>query len=293
MQLRRRQLRSDTAQTSTIIPANHDTRTPSRSQSRSASASASPEKSGSALTPESAKSETSLNKRKLAAVDADPLDYEEPPQKRSRSPGLDSIITDPEEAVDILVKTEVKGRLRRNLLPLSIPESLSSQPNSRPHSPSLRGRGKGHRGRGRAGRGNGRGRPRLEKAEAEAKSSSAPSTSALLSGDDQKAYIASVKARQGELKKWFSTLSRHQAELLDQLSMQSLSRLTKKPKAHKKVREYEDVITALQSRRDSAQADIQNLYEAEIENLNTRHEMEKDLVQQQLYVSFRGGGNLI
>ncbi len=112
---------------------------------------------------------------------------------------------------------------------------------------SSRGGGRGGRGRGgpkgNGGRGGGngnggRGRPK-GKRNGEDDDPEPPRKTQVTEEEDEQ--VKRLKQRQQELKKLFSTVGAPQAELLDQLAGKDLNKLIKKPRAHTKVPEYDEL----------------------------------------------------
>lgn len=159
-----------------------------------------------------------------------------------------------------------------------VDQPASSTPSS-PRKP-LRG---GGRGRGRGGRfptGGGRG-GRKARESGDRDDSEPPSKNHLT--NEERETIATLKARQHELKKFYQTVGAQQTDVLDLLAGRDLAKLVKKAKAHKKVPEYDEVTENLQERVREMSDLFQKKYETDVEHANKQLTTEKEL----LYKSFK------
>ena len=157
------------------------------------------------------------------------------------------------------------------------PESRSPKKPSRGGARAARGgthangagRGKG-KSKGRAGRGG--------------ESPEPPNRRHPLT-QDEKVLISMLKARQQELKRFFTTVGAQQVEILEQMASRDLNRITKKPNAHKKVPEYETIIDELQTGAEDAKELARKRYDVQFEAEMQRLEQEKEVIEQKFKVS--------
>jgi hypothetical protein len=99
--------------------------------------------------------------------------------------------------------------------------------------------------------------------------------------------ITSLKARQQELKKFFQVVGAQQNDLLDLLAARDMAKLVKKPKAHKKVPEYEATTKDLEQVMEEARNLFRLKYRMDVEAAEKLHETEKGLVEQRFRVCLR------
>ena len=157
-----------------------------------------------------------------------------------------------------------------------------STPNSPPKA--LRG---GGRGRGRGGRlanGGGRGRGKARDHGDRDDTPEPPPKKHVLTEEDR-ATLTSLRARQQELKKFYQLVGAQQNEVLDLLASRDIARLVKKPKAHKKVPEYEKVTEELEEAMQR-ECDLFRLkYDMDVEAAEKLHKMGKESIEQKFSVS--------
>ena len=129
------------------------------------------------------------------------------------------------------------------------------------------GNGRGGRGRarggGRAGRGGGDSPDRKAATDPEAK-----------------ALLASMKARQQDLKKFFSHVGSYQIDTLEGMSTKDISQLQRKPNAHKKLAEHEALLESLDQSRKGAEDQIQVKYRLAEEVALREYEAEKWILEE-------------
>ena len=129
------------------------------------------------------------------------------------------------------------------------------------------GNGRGGRGRarggGRAGRGGGDSPDRKAATDPEAK-----------------ALLASMKARQQDLKKFFSHVGSYQIDTLEGMSTKDISQLQRKPNAHKKLAEHEALLESLDQSRKGAEDQIQGKYRLAEEVALREYEAEKRILEE-------------
>jgi hypothetical protein len=153
----------------------------------------------------------------------------------------------------------------------------SKSPNRSPNKPARGARGGRGGGRSRGGKGRGRG--------GRAGGSPDPPFRSWPFSEDEKNLMAMLKARQGELKKFFSSVGAHQIDLLDRITTRDLNRLAKKPNAHKKVPEYDEIIADLEDAKMTAVHLANKRYEIELDAEMRRLEREEYVIKQQYTVS--------
>ena len=163
----------------------------------------------------------------------------------------------------------------------------SSQATPAPSSPqpaARRGRGgRGGRGRGRGGRqtnGISRSRFKPEKRERDDESPD-PTPKKASTTEDERAYVARLKARQQELKNFFQTVGKHQVDALMLLVSRDLGKLSRKAKAHKKVPEYEEVMQDLIDRRNTAVEMARTRYKIELGHAEDLLVTNRDAIERQ------------
>lgn len=96
-----------------------------------------------------------------------------------------------------------------------------------------------------------------------------------------------LKARQHELKKFFSLVGAQQMDILDQLASRDLSKLARKPKAHQKVPEYDTIIDGLNSTMEDIQDSMRTRKKIQLEHEMQRLEQEKEVIEEQFKVRHR------
>ena len=99
--------------------------------------------------------------------------------------------------------------------------------------------------------------------------------------------ITSLKARQQELKKFFQVVGAQHNDILDLLATRDMAKLVKKPKAHKKVPEYEATKKNLEQIMEEARNLFHLKYRMDAEAATKLCEMEKDLIEQRYRVGLR------
>jgi hypothetical protein len=99
--------------------------------------------------------------------------------------------------------------------------------------------------------------------------------------------MTSLKARQQELKKFFQIVGAQQNDLLDLLAARDIAKLVKKPKAHKKVPEYEATMKDLDQVMEEARNLFHQKYRMDVEAAEKLCEMEKELIEQRFRVGLR------
>ena len=156
-----------------------------------------------------------------------------------------------------------------------------STPNSPPKA--LRG---GGRGRGRGGRlanGAGRGRGKARDHGDRDDTPEPPPKKRVLTEEDR-ATITSLRARQQELKKFYQLVGAQQNEVLDLLASRDIARLVKKPKAHKKVPEYEKVTEELEEAMQRECNLFRLKYVMDVEAAEKLYKMERESIEQKFNV---------
>ena len=96
--------------------------------------------------------------------------------------------------------------------------------------------------------------------------------------------ITSLKARQQELKKFFQIVGAQQNDLLDLLAARDMAKLVKKPKAHKKVPEYEATTKDLEQVMEEARNLFRQKHRMDVEAAEKVYEMERKLIEQRFRV---------
>ena len=168
--------------------------------------------------------------------------------------------------------------------------TASNDPPSGTGSPARKARGGGNGkkrggfggtgGRGRGGRARGGGR-------AGRNGGDSPERKTVL-GPEAKETIAGLKARQQELKKLFGVVGDYQADLLDSMLNRDLSKLIRKPGAHKKVPEYEEVLEELDDAKEKADAITRERYRVTFEAEKRRFEGEKAIIERRYRATVEG-----
>ena len=161
----------------------------------------------------------------------------------------------------------------------SFAADLGSKPGSEAPSPSRKvgkgGSGKRlpfNRGKGK-GRGGGAGSGRD-------RDSPEPPNKTVLSQED-KATLAHIRARQAELKKFFATVASQQRDTLETMASRDLTKLLRKPKAHQKVPEHDEVVQELGEKEQSVRATINTEYEMQVALAQQAMKAEEDIIQAQ------------
>lgn len=93
-----------------------------------------------------------------------------------------------------------------------------------------------------------------------------------------------LKARQHELKRFFSIVGAQQVDILEQLASRDLSKLARKPKAHQKVPEYDTIVESLDTTMQDIQDMIRTRHRVQLEHEMQRMEQEKEVIEQQFKV---------
>ena len=155
------------------------------------------------------------------------------------------------------------------------PPSSSSSPRKPPRGG---GRGRG-RGRGRGGRvpnGGGRGRGNSRE-PGDREDSREPKRRHLT--EEERGIIATIKARQLELKRFYHVVGTQQTDILDLLATRDIAKLVKKPKAHTKVPEYEQVLTDLHSAVEAESDLFRKRYAMDVAYAHKWFEIEKERIE--------------
>ena len=168
--------------------------------------------------------------------------------------------------------------------------TASNDPPSGTGSPARKGRGGGNGkkrggfggagGRGRGGRARGGGRAGRD-------GDDQPEKKTVLSAEAKEA-IAALKARQQELKKIFHVVGEYQIDLLDNMSNRDLAKLIRKPGAHKKVPEYEELLEALDDLKEKAHSVTRESYRVALEAEERLFEGEKAVIEQRYRTTLKG-----
>ncbi|KAK5237922.1 hypothetical protein LTR47_001015 [Exophiala xenobiotica] len=98
---------------------------------------------------------------------------------------------------------------------------------------------------------------------------------------DERVEISMLKARQHELKRFFSVVGAQQVDILEQLASRDLSKLARKPKAHEKVPEYDTIVENLDATMQDIQDMIRTRNRIQVEHEMQRMEQEKHVIEQQ------------
>jgi hypothetical protein len=99
--------------------------------------------------------------------------------------------------------------------------------------------------------------------------------------------VTSLKARQQELKKFFQIVGAQHNDVLDLLAARDMAKLVKKPKAHKKVPEYEATTKELEQIMEEARNWFRLKHHMDVEAAKKQYEMEKELIEQRFRVGLR------
>lgn len=159
------------------------------------------------------------------------------------------------------------------------------QSNSETHSPKKSTRGGGNKGRGgHSGNGGGRknNKHKLKNGGAGGgrDSPDPPFRKAPLT-QDERVEISMLKARQHELKKFFSAVGNQQLDILDKLATKDLTKLANKPKAHKHLPEYEEVTRELEALMAEQQELSRKKREIQVNSEKVRMEQEREVIEEQ------------
>ncbi|EXJ78270.1 hypothetical protein A1O3_09431 [Capronia epimyces CBS 606.96] len=158
------------------------------------------------------------------------------------------------------------------------PGSASGTPESRSPRKSTRGGGRG-RGGGHANNGGRRGKQKGRGGRG-GESPDPPNRRRPLT-QDERVEISMLKARQQELKRFFKVVGGQQIDILDQLAVRDMSKISRKPKAHKHVPEHEMVTDALKELMEDTQDMIKARYRVQSEHEEQRMRQEKEVIEQQ------------
>lgn len=192
--------------------------------------------------------------------------------KRTPTPLNDDFPVNPKNPVIYGANCKPKERTTSNGSP-----SATSSPARRPRGGGA-GRGRGGAGNGRGGKGRPRGGGRSGRA------GDSPERRRAL-GPEAKALIASLKTRQQELKKFFSTVGTYQADLLEMMASRDLNKLIRKSKAHKQVPDYDETIEDLGEKRDEANELARKKYEVALEAEMQLFEAEKQVIENRFKIT--------
>ncbi|KIX01587.1 uncharacterized protein Z518_09313 [Rhinocladiella mackenziei CBS 650.93] len=147
------------------------------------------------------------------------------------------------------------------------------------HSPKKPSRA-GGRARGGVGNGGGRGRGKQKARGGRSGESPEPPNRKRPLTQDDRVEISMLKARQQELKRFFAVVGAQQVDILEALSLRDLSKIARKPKAHKHVPEYETVAENLEGLMKETQEMIEERYNFQVEYERQRLEQEKEVIEQ-------------
>ncbi|EXJ88399.1 hypothetical protein A1O1_05329 [Capronia coronata CBS 617.96] len=158
------------------------------------------------------------------------------------------------------------------------PGSAGGGSETRSPKKSTRGGGRG-RGGGHANSGGRKGRQKGKGARG-GESPEPPNRRRPLTQDDR-VEISMLKARQQELKRFFKVVGAQQIDILDQLASGDLSKIARKPKAHKHVPEHDMATETLEQLMESAQDTITARYRVQVEHEVRRMMQEKEVIERQ------------
>ena len=153
--------------------------------------------------------------------------------------------------------------------------SVATSPANKSRTTAARGRG-GYRGN----RGTARGRP----GRARGRGGDSPDRNRLLFPEN-KVLISALKARQQELRKFFSTVGGYQADVLEQIASKDIARLVRKAKAHRQVPEHETVLDDIAGEREKATATIRRHFEIATAAELRRVEAEKEVTNKRFKIT--------
>jgi hypothetical protein len=143
-----------------------------------------------------------------------------------------------------------------------------------------KGGGGWNKGMGKGkGKGKGKGRPKTNRRDDEEEDPFEGKESAT---DDHKNLVKLLKARQASLRNFFRDVGRQQADILDNLALRDINKLSRRANAHKKVPEYDEVLENLKERKEDAIDLAKRRFELEKKLADTRFAQEKELLEQQL-----------
>ena len=156
---------------------------------------------------------------------------------------------------------------------------------SESRSPKKSTRGGGSRGRGghsgnAGGRKANKQKPKNGGAGGGRDSPDPPVRKGPLTQDDR-VEISMLKARQHELKKFFSVVGNQQIDILDALATQDLSKIARKSKAHKHVPEYDEFTEDLSRARTEFEAEVTTKRSVQVRHENNHFQQEKEVIEQQ------------
>lgn len=166
---------------------------------------------------------------------------------------------------------------------ISTPDHFFDSPSPSPAKRAARGNGRGGsrgggnngrgRGTGKGGRGGGAAPPGKGREE-----SQEPPQKQITTEEDQN-LMRIIRKRQAELRQFFHIVGGQQRDILDQLATRDLNKLVKKPKAHKQVPEYDELVADLERRKSDVQDLIRRDYEHKKAQAIKEMEMEKELLE--------------
>ena len=161
-------------------------------------------------------------------------------------------------------------------------QASESAPTSPPKPTRGGGRGRGRGGRFANGTGRGRGKARDH---GDRDDTPEPPTKKRLLTEEERSVIASLKARQQELKKFFHVVGTQQTDVLDLVASRDIAKLVRKPKAHKKGHEYgettSDLLEAMEREKDL----FLLRYDMDVKAAEKQRDMEKELIETRFAVS--------
>ncbi|KIW23201.1 uncharacterized protein PV07_11421 [Cladophialophora immunda] len=161
------------------------------------------------------------------------------------------------------------------------PAENGDTPESRSPRKPARGGGRGGRGGAHAnGGGRGKGKSRGRGGRAGGESPEPPNRRRPLT-QEEKLEISIIKARQLELKRFFSIVGAQQVDILDQLSGRDASKIARKPKAHRHVPEYDSVVEEVEATMRDVQDFVQTRYDLQVEHEKQRLQQEKEVIEAQ------------
>ncbi len=110
-----------------------------------------------------------------------------------------------------------------------------------------------------------------------------PPKKRVLTNEDRE-MISMIKARQQELKKFFQTVGTQQTNILDLLASRDIAKMSKKPRAHKKVPEYDMVMNDL-NQTVSEESDLfRKRHDMDVEYAKKLLGMEKEIIEKKFRV---------
>lgn len=93
--------------------------------------------------------------------------------------------------------------------------------------------------------------------------------------------ISMLKARQHELKKFFNTVGNQQCDILDLLATKDITKICRKPRAHKHVPQYDQVVGQIQDILEQTEEDVRARYDLELQYELNRQREELEAIDQQ------------